>query len=305
MSGNAVTSTDPASPSSTWTVSHVDRDVTTNGTQAALQDVSCPSISLCVAVDSAGNALTSTNPTASPAAWITNDVAGTNGLSAVACPTTSLCVAAGGSKISVSRAPAAGVQAWATSAIRYALTRISCSTVPFCAAVDQSGDVVISTSPGSGGTAWTGTHIDPYNIEAAACSTSSRCFALDGVGNLSVGRSPTIKELLAPSLRAAATPPAAARRIRALLARGGYSFRFAAPIAGRLTLTWRANSRTVIAALRASFGAAGRRSVKLSLRRAGARLLQRVNRLAVTATVRFTTSSGRTFAFRRSFSLAR
>jgi hypothetical protein len=286
-------------------VSHVDRDVTTNGTQAALQDVSCPSISLCVAVDSAGNALTSTDPTAGPAAWTPNDVAGTNGLSAVACPTTSLCVVAGGSEISVSRAPAAGVQAWATSPIRYALTRISCSTVSFCAAVDQSGDVVISTSPGSGGTAWTGTHIDPYTIDAAACSTSSRCFALDGVGNLSVGQPPTIKELLAQPLRAAASPAAAARRIGGLLARGGYSFRFAAPIAGRLTLTWRPRSRVVIAAARASFAAPGRRIVKLSLTRAGARLLQRVNRVAVTASVRFTTSNGRSFAFRRSFSLAR
>jgi hypothetical protein len=306
MSGNAVTSSDPAVDSSKWTVRHIDRDVTTNGTQAALEDVSCPSTSLCVAVDTAGNALTSTDPTAGPAAWTANDVAGTNGLSAVACPARSLCVAGGSSDITVSRAPAAGVRAWATSAIPYALTRISCSTVSFCAAVDQSGDVVISTSPGSGGAAWTGTHIDPYNIEAAACSTSSQCFALDGIGNLSVGRAPTVRELLAPRLRRAVSPPAAARRIGALITRGGYSFRFAAPIAGRLVLTWRLRARhALVARATASFTAARSRQLRLALTRVGKSLLLHASHGSITARAVFKPSRGRSVAAVRSFSIAR
>jgi hypothetical protein len=50
-----------------WTATDVDA---TN----PLAGVSCPSTSLCVAVDGAGNVVTSTNPTGGGAAWTVTDV---------------------------------------------------------------------------------------------------------------------------------------------------------------------------------------------------------------------------------------
>ncbi len=47
----------------TWTVAHADsRTDFIRGHQVSLTGVSCPSVSLCVAVDSAGNVVTGTTP---------------------------------------------------------------------------------------------------------------------------------------------------------------------------------------------------------------------------------------------------
>jgi hypothetical protein len=54
--------------------------------------VSCPSSSLCVAVDDSGNVLTSTAPT-DASTWTVTNVDGTHPLADVSCPTTTLCVA--------------------------------------------------------------------------------------------------------------------------------------------------------------------------------------------------------------------
>jgi len=55
--------------------------------------VSCPTSSVCVAVDRAGRVVVSNNPTAGAAPWTVTNVDGTNSLEAVSCPSTSLCVA--------------------------------------------------------------------------------------------------------------------------------------------------------------------------------------------------------------------
>ncbi len=55
--------------------------------------MSCLNSSLCVAVDGAGNVITSTNPTGAAAAWTVTHVDGSNMMDGVSCPTTSLCVA--------------------------------------------------------------------------------------------------------------------------------------------------------------------------------------------------------------------
>ena len=55
FTGNAVTSTDPTTGASGWTVPHIDGTV-----EGSLNGVSYPSSSLCVAVDQGGNVLTGT-----------------------------------------------------------------------------------------------------------------------------------------------------------------------------------------------------------------------------------------------------
>ena len=54
--GNVVTSTNPTGGPSAWTVTNVDVSVSPNSNGPRLIGVSCPTSSLCVAVDSAGNA---------------------------------------------------------------------------------------------------------------------------------------------------------------------------------------------------------------------------------------------------------
>ena len=59
----------------------------------ALRGVSCPSASLCVAVDDLTSVVTSTNPTGGAGAWTVTNVAPAIGLRGVSCPSVSLCVA--------------------------------------------------------------------------------------------------------------------------------------------------------------------------------------------------------------------
>ncbi len=60
--GNALASTEPARPG-TWIANYVDRGADhITGRQTSLTGVSCPSLSLCVVVDSAGNVVTGSAP---------------------------------------------------------------------------------------------------------------------------------------------------------------------------------------------------------------------------------------------------
>ncbi|MHB1930279.1 MAG: hypothetical protein ACYCUG_12815, partial [Acidimicrobiales bacterium] len=96
-----------ASPALTWgPPTQVDGGRTFTG-------ISCPSVSLCVAVDVNGNVVTSTNPTGGVSAWTAANVDPGNTLSGVSCPSASLCVAVDGSGNVVSSTnPTGGASAW-------------------------------------------------------------------------------------------------------------------------------------------------------------------------------------------------
>src|SRR5579862_4299956 len=66
----------------------IDPPSTTN--TAGLTAVSCPSASLCVAVDDSGNVVTSTNPAGGAHAWTVAHVDGSQILNGISCPTTTL-----------------------------------------------------------------------------------------------------------------------------------------------------------------------------------------------------------------------
>ncbi len=74
-----------------------------------LNGVSCPSASLCVAVDWSGDVVTSTDPTAATPTWTIINVDGRyHQLLGVSCPSTSLCVAGdGGGNVVTSTDPSA------------------------------------------------------------------------------------------------------------------------------------------------------------------------------------------------------
>src|SRR4051794_15677692 len=63
------------------------------GAPGALLGMSCPSASLCVAVDNAGRIVSSTDPTGGAGAWTLAYAIEAVSLYGVSCPSTSLCVA--------------------------------------------------------------------------------------------------------------------------------------------------------------------------------------------------------------------
>ena len=82
-------------------------------------DVSCPSVSLCVAVDTVAQVVTSTDPTGGTNDWTTTQVDANDSLTGISCPSVSLCVAVtgdgdgfGGGDVVTSTDPTGGSGAW-------------------------------------------------------------------------------------------------------------------------------------------------------------------------------------------------
>jgi hypothetical protein len=300
--GNAITSSDPPGGASDWSSTPIDPDVTTSQSQAAPVGISCPAVSLCVAIDNAGNVLTSTNPLGGSSAWTPTDINSTTGLTAISCPSVSLCVATSGTTMWVSTDPAGGVQAWSRSTMPQSITSISCRSASLCIATDANGDVLTTDAPAAGADAWTVTHINSY-LEAAACSPTT-CFTLDSFGGLLIGRPQTLQQLLAGPLQAAAAAASEARHLTRLLADDGYSFAFRAPIPGRLRIVWRRAGHGLLLAIgRGAFPRAVSRQVRVALTRAGRQLLTHLRKARIDARVSFA-ADGRSLSVTRAFSLA-
>src|SRR5437763_289953 len=97
--GNVLTSTNPTGGESAWAIAPIDGQLTApRSLGEVLTAVSCPSTTLCVAVDNIGNVITSTNPGAGAPAWSAAAVDAPHALLGVSCaPSTTLCVAVDGS----------------------------------------------------------------------------------------------------------------------------------------------------------------------------------------------------------------
>jgi hypothetical protein len=143
---------------------------------ATLNDISCASKALCVAVDTLGNAVASTQPSAS--AWRSTAADPGVALSAVSCPSRSLCVASGGSNLVVSTDPGAGAPTWSVEAFdpTATLLSVSCPSSSLCVAVDNRGHIFSSTDPAAGASAWTSvTTPESFDLASATCSSRALC----------------------------------------------------------------------------------------------------------------------------------
>jgi hypothetical protein len=185
----------------TWAAPvRVDRHVEGTGYNQ-VNGVSCPSSTLCVAVDEVGNVLTSSNPTGGARAWKVTHVDGPPNcdffrvpcanLDSLSCPSVKLCVAADeGGNILTSTNPGGGTAAWKVTHIAgvsvNGLGDVSCPSIRLCVAVDGGGNVVTSTNPTGGAAAWTVTHVygskcapaDPHcALRGMSCPSTSLCVA--------------------------------------------------------------------------------------------------------------------------------
>jgi hypothetical protein len=195
--GKVLTSTNPTGGASAWTITGV--DLSPEGYMGAndIYAVSCASPSLCIAVDDAGNVLTSTNPTGGAGAWKVTNVDGFSYTYSVSCASGSLCIAGNwtGDLLS-STNPTGGTSAWTVTPVDpevhgdltpSAISGVSCPSTSLCVAVDQHGNVLTSTNPSGGAGAWTLTNVDSNGIKGISCPSTSLCVAVDDAGNAVIG----------------------------------------------------------------------------------------------------------------------
>jgi streptogramin lyase/type II secretory pathway pseudopilin PulG len=190
--GHIYASTDLAARS--WSAMAVDAN--------AITSVSCLSTSLCVAVDSAGNALRSTEPATGASAWTTQDIDGTYGLDAVSCAE-GLCMAVDGVGQALSSTDG-GLEWGVPQDIdgSEGLTSVSCASPALCVATDSSGHVVAygaqaapvsQAAPGISGEAqpgevltastgsWAGTPAPTYTYQWQDCDEAGEgCTDIEG-----------------------------------------------------------------------------------------------------------------------------
>jgi hypothetical protein len=72
------------------------------------------------------------------------------------------------------------------------LTGVSCASSSLCVAVDHSGEVISSTDPGGGASAWTPARVDGSTIiSSVSCPSPSLCVAVDQHGAVLASTDPT------------------------------------------------------------------------------------------------------------------
>jgi hypothetical protein len=186
--GAVFTSTDPTGGSSAWTLA---------AAGVSGPSLSCPTTSFCASAG-AGDIVISTDPTGGASAWHSVSVDPDNRLSAISCASASLCVAvdAYGKELH-STDPTGGASAWSSpeaiaaraDGISESLNSITCPTSSFCAATDGSdylisegystGDVVTTTDPTGGASAWTVSAPLDTGLFPIACPSTSFCVTSD------------------------------------------------------------------------------------------------------------------------------
>jgi hypothetical protein len=112
-----------------------------------ITSVSCPDPNNCVAVDVEGDVITSTNPSGGAGAWKVASID-----------------------------PSANVFGQTTL---LPTTGVSCADPSLCVAVDQGGNVIVSTNPGGGAAAWTLSGIDGLaSLSGISCPDEHLCVAV-------------------------------------------------------------------------------------------------------------------------------
>lgn len=192
-----VTSAAPAGGVAQWHEAHIQgsgNKVSPPYVGDPILGVSCASTALCVAVDAAGNVITSTDPASSESTWTVSPV-DTHPLYGISCPSVSLCVAVDGTGDVVSSTdPTGGSVAWTVSSIdpAYLLTAISCASTSLCVAVDDEGNVLTSSAPTGSADTWSVSNVDggttmSRGLTAVSCPSEELCVAVDNAGYTVIG----------------------------------------------------------------------------------------------------------------------
>ena len=153
------------------------------GAGATVTGLSCPRVTVCYAVDSAGNVLSSTSASAAlRGTWrvVASDPAG--GLVAISCPSGGFCLAVdeAGNAITMSHG------GWSSPVYVNArlgtFTAVSCPVVSFCMAVDSGGNAFAYDVASN---RWQPFTVDASGgaLTAVSCTGPGRCVTVDAGGN--------------------------------------------------------------------------------------------------------------------------
>jgi WD40 repeat protein len=167
-----------------------------------LSAMSCPSASLCVAGDDAGNILTSSDPLGGPDAWSIAVADQGQGIVGISCPSVSMCVAADSAgNIVVSTDPTGGQSAWSKTNIAQdgGPQSVSCASVTLCVAVGNGGKadsratILTSSDPGGGASAWSSARVGSGadDVVSVSCPSVSLCVAVTDAGEVVTSTDPT------------------------------------------------------------------------------------------------------------------
>ena len=294
----------------------------------SLLSVSCPTRSLCEALDSSGGGVRSTDP-GSVQGWPRSGEAAEGDYDGpVECPSDGLCLSQCAVGVGFAGAecpgntydagdilvsdPTGSRSSGSETIAQSPLLGLWCASAARCFAADSTGDLLASTAPSNTSRPWltvfateppTALHPDPE--VALACPSASLCLALDQNGNLLAGGPPPTGSQLRASLIAALRMPPRRLSIRRLLRDRGYWETFRALAPGRLTITWyHPGSRTGLAMKTAVFGAPATRKIKVIFTPSGRRFLATATaHPRVIAKATFTPPDGTTIGLSRSFSL--
>jgi hypothetical protein len=191
-----------AAISSAWANASVPRPWRVHSTidTRGLLGLSCPSVSVCVAVDGAGNVIESSSPSGGASGWAAAHVDDGNQLVGISCPSVSLCVAVDGAgQVVTSTNPGGGAGAWTVTRVdgTNSISSVSCPSASLCVAVDNAGNAIASSDPAGGPGAWTVGHIDNQlyyecfhygtppcqpKLVGVSCPSVSLCVAADDAG---------------------------------------------------------------------------------------------------------------------------
>ncbi len=194
--GDIASSTDPTGGTGAWTIAHADTALGAEcgkygpdeGCDPGLDSVSCPTMTFCAASDTNGNVIASTDPASPTYAWTRTTVDSWPTFGYITCPSVSLCVkfADYSDSLGVSSNPADDPAAWHLTVIdsnSYGVSGVTCRSATLCVGFDSAGQVVTSTHPTGGSSAWKVTNIDPGGSLSVNCSPTGLCIAFDSVGN--------------------------------------------------------------------------------------------------------------------------
>jgi hypothetical protein len=218
--GDVYVSRDPASGPASWAENQIDNAyvVCDAGSQSPTQTcpaqidaIACPSIGLCVALDSTGQVLTTFSPAGGADSWHAARIADWTAdpgigqvYAQISCPSRSFCAVVGDptGQVFTSTDPAGGTSAWHATTIgdKY-VQAISCASSKLCVAVDSKGYAITSTNPAATHPRWTRTKIDraaaasnpwyapvAFGLTGIACLSTKLCVAVDGYGNELIAR---------------------------------------------------------------------------------------------------------------------
>jgi hypothetical protein len=171
-----------------------------------IDDVSCPSVTLCVAVDDEGHVASTTEPAGGTDTWGVTKRLSLHprlGLDSVSCPSPSRClIGASNHRVASSKKPSGSAGSWRITNVKlpghppsYAtpdIEALSCPSVSLCVGLTDFGSWIInSTDAFSRSPHWKAVKVQNGEPTGISCPSVALCVATDSRGDILTSTDPT------------------------------------------------------------------------------------------------------------------